>query len=74
MGKNKCCLNCQERVLGCHSECEKYAEYKKELAEFKEKRNKVIYNEMDNYKYERHTRFVNSFNDPKYVAGRGKSM
>jgi hypothetical protein len=26
------CKGCQERYVGCHSECEKYKEYKRQLA------------------------------------------
>lgn len=37
MNKNVC-LNCKDRRLYCHSSCEKYFAYRKEL----EERNKVI--------------------------------
>lgn len=30
---SKCCLNCQERHYKCHSECERYKEYRKNLDE-----------------------------------------
>ena len=26
MGKNSCCYECNERYLGCHSECARYLE------------------------------------------------
>lgn len=25
------CMNCDDRVLGCHQHCEKYQKYKKEM-------------------------------------------
>lgn len=28
-----CCFQCQKRHVGCHSECEEYAEFKKESDE-----------------------------------------
>lgn len=42
------CLNCTERYLGCHSKCEKYKKYKKELAEYnnKVKIEKQMYNRI----------------------------
>ena len=38
------CKDCKERHVGCHSKCEKYLEYKKELqkAKHQEKINKKI--------------------------------
>ena len=29
------CLNCENRKLGCHSSCEKYAEFKRNIDENK---------------------------------------
>lgn len=34
---NSPCKNCEERVLGCHSVCEKYLKFKKDAQEEKEK-------------------------------------
>ena len=31
----KCCKDCENRTPSCHCTCEDYAEYKKEMAEFK---------------------------------------
>ena len=31
------CLNCEDRTITCHSECEKYKDYIKQLAAYKEK-------------------------------------
>ena len=33
-----CCYQCQERHVGCHSECEKYAEYRRKCDENKKAR------------------------------------
>lgn len=32
------CMNCQDRVLGCHSKCEKYKIFRAELDEINRKR------------------------------------
>lgn len=40
MKYNACCLNCENRCMGCHSNCEMYNMYKKELATIKKNRNK----------------------------------
>ena len=29
--KNTYCLNCEQRHVGCHSNCEKYKEFRKKL-------------------------------------------
>lgn len=29
------CLECEERIIGCHAACEKYEEYRSELEEWK---------------------------------------
>ena len=29
------CINCTKRVLGCHTDCVEYAEYKEKLAIYK---------------------------------------
>ena len=31
----KCCMNCKERSVGCHSVCEKYIAERKELDEYR---------------------------------------
>ena len=39
MGSNESgpCLYCTDRYVGCHSKCEKYAEWKKRQAEYNDK-------------------------------------
>lgn len=32
------CKHCENRYIGCHSKCEKYIQYKKEMAEVDKKR------------------------------------
>lgn len=32
------CLGCQDRVLGCHSKCERYLEYRRKKDEIAERR------------------------------------
>ena len=32
------CKDCSDRVVGCHSSCDKYKQYRSELDEFKAKR------------------------------------
>ena len=32
------CKNCKERVVACHSKCNKYLEYKTKMAEVSKKR------------------------------------
>ena len=34
------CFKCAERKVGCHSSCEKYASFSKELGDIKDKRMK----------------------------------
>lgn len=36
MGSNNCCYGCENRRLHCHSECEEYKKYRKELEERQE--------------------------------------
>ena len=39
MGKgNTPCYGCGDRVVGCHSSCEKYAEYHKKITEMRKER------------------------------------
>lgn len=40
MGNNCCCLDCKERHQGCHSTCEKFSEYRKELEKIKKNKNR----------------------------------
>ena len=35
MGSMDCCKNCKDRIVGCHSTCRDYKEYKEKLAEIK---------------------------------------
>lgn len=32
------CYGCGDRIVGCHSSCEKYAEYHKKIAEIRKER------------------------------------
>ena len=47
MGIIKCCLNCSDRYVGCHSECEKYISEKKAHLANKEKIKKMKQFEND---------------------------
>ena len=47
------CLNCTERVLGCHSECKKYIDCKNRNIELNKKRHDFIHLEINDYKDER---------------------
>ena len=40
------CLNCEDRTITCHSECEKYKDYTKQLAAYKEKEREKL---LDGY-------------------------
>ena len=40
MSKMPPCLNCQDRVLGCHSTCREYLEFRRERDELLEKKQK----------------------------------
>ena len=40
MGHQCPCKNCQERMIGCHSSCQKYIDWTAERAVEKEKENK----------------------------------
>lgn len=33
---NACCLNCEERHIGCHSKCEKYKKFRQRIDNIKE--------------------------------------
>lgn len=35
---NSPCKNCKERFVGCHSNCEKYNQFRKDLEEYKAKK------------------------------------
>jgi hypothetical protein len=37
----KCCADCKERKIGCHSKCSRYAEFKKKI----DAKNKVMKSE-----------------------------
>lgn len=41
------CHKCSERVLHCHSKCDKYKAYKDKIAEDNEIRNKIRSNQKD---------------------------
>ena len=36
--QNRCCKDCQDRAVGCHSTCPKYIAYKKEIEAIRKKR------------------------------------
>lgn len=36
------CQKCRKRYVGCHSECEEYLEYKRQLAVYYKERNKAL--------------------------------
>lgn len=40
MSVSEPCKNCPDRYLGCHSNCDKYKQFKKEIAERKRKNQK----------------------------------
>lgn len=44
------CLNCQDRIVSCHSNCKKYLDFKKEHKILKDKinKNKQMYNDLCN--------------------------
>lgn len=52
---NRCCYNCKDRVVGCHSTCERYAEFKAIQKEFKELKDKdrMINNTLEGLAYNR---------------------
>lgn len=71
--KIDCCLNCQDRIVGCHSECERYktqrAEYDETMAELKKK--KAVRDGLNGFMYdsiERTNRQINYRS--KYRKGR----
>lgn len=41
------CKNCKDRHIGCHSECEKYAEFKQDIEDLKEKIRNESYSEKN---------------------------
>lgn len=45
------CKDCKERYVGCHSHCEKYLEFRKQLDEYnqKEKEEKKLYGDVIAY-------------------------
>ena len=45
------CFNCNNRIFGCHSGCDKYKEYKKEKDYLNSKRREYYNSEI--YKYKR---------------------
>ena len=40
---NAPCMNCKNKYIGCHSNCEDYAEFKDNVEELKAKRRKRVY-------------------------------
>lgn len=44
------CMNCSKRVVGCHSTCKDYAEFRKDCDKMNEHRRKI--NEQMKYKVE----------------------
>lgn len=51
------CLNCEDRILGCHSTCEKYIAYKNEITRRRNLKIKRLKDEeyfiMKNYQYKK---------------------
>ena len=50
------CKDCPDRVLGCHSVCEKYIafdKYRKELLAKKSKENRMLSDVLDSNRYNR---------------------
>ena len=47
MDNNRCCKGCEKRYVGCHSTCEEYKEYRKEMDE--QKQNKHLKREIEVY-------------------------
>lgn len=41
------CLNCKKRYVGCHSECEEYIEFKKQLDIYYKERSKTLAEEWN---------------------------
>lgn len=54
MKPNSPCLNCEDRFVGCHAECEKYAEYQVILEAWKEEARKTKRQgcEADDFRFE----------------------
>lgn len=50
MKTNNSCYNCKNRVIGCHSNCETYKEYKSHLDKIKHKK------QAEKLKYASHKR------------------
>lgn len=52
----KCCYKCKDRVIGCHSKCNRYKEWRiqkdKELQEIR--RQKDLESQIQGYKSKRH--------------------
>ena len=44
------CKDCQERKIGCHTDCERFSDYRKATEESKEQ-----FDEYDKYKRNHHT-------------------
>lgn len=45
------CKDCEDRELGCHSQCDKYSEFKSKIEEIKEER--IKQNFIDDYRITR---------------------
>ena len=41
------CQNCEKRYVGCHSECEEYIEFKKQLDIYYKERSKTLAEEWN---------------------------
>lgn len=58
-----CCKDCEDRYLGCHSECDKYKkqieEWNKAKEEFKKKKTSIICkSDFNNYVGKRTKRYI----------------
>lgn len=61
MGFNNCgydspCKSCKDRVLHCHSKCDKYSNYRKMLDEINAKKNEI--NEYKFYRRDAKSRMI----------------
>lgn len=46
MNEISCCYKCSDRVVGCHSKCERYIAYRKDIDEYNDKVRNELSGEM----------------------------
>lgn len=68
---NSPCKDCPDRVLGCHSVCEKYLAFHKERTEYLEYRKKQNQLEDDLFKSSRHSKYTQKRRRRPYADNRG---